>query len=345
MIPFQMSSIAMRSIRGFHWARGLGAGLAAVAIASAAGPANAAESDNVLQIVVPYGPGVGVDALGRALSQGLQTQSQRASMVINRGGAGGIIGTTYVARAPADGLTVLLHAHPPYGTAPLFMKDPAYDPRQSLVPVTKVGEVPMVLVTSGKNAIENFEQLKQYVTEHPDKANYVSSGMGSPGQIYTEMLKAATGLKIREIPYANPAQGQMDVISGEVLASMISFPAAKPHLQSGALKPLLLGSAARVADFPDLPTMAEETGDPEFRAVISYAFFAPAGTPDATIDGLYHDLAQAYRAEELQNWMTQNGVMGEMQEPEAFRRWLAADLDGISRVVEAAKLTESRGDR
>ncbi|MGE4336700.1 MAG: Bug family tripartite tricarboxylate transporter substrate binding protein, partial [Pigmentiphaga sp.] len=285
------------------------------------------------------------DALGRTFTQGLRTQSQRASMVINRGGAGGVIGTTYVARAPADGLTLLLHAHPPYGTAPLFMKDPAYDPRESLVPVTKVGEVPMVLVTSGKNSIENFSQLKQYVSEHPDKANYVSSGVGSPGQIYTEMLKAATGLEIREIPYANPAQGQMDVISGEVLASMISFPAAKPHLQSGALKPLLLGSAERADDFPELPTMAEETGDPGFRAVISYAFFAPAGTPEDVISGLYRDLSQAYHAEELQDWLAQNGVAGEMQQPEAFRRWLQADLDGISEVVRAAKLTESGNDR
>jgi tripartite-type tricarboxylate transporter receptor subunit TctC len=218
------------------------------------------------------------------------------------------------------------------------MREPPYDPRRDLVPLAKVGAVPMVLVTSGKSGIANFEQLKAFVGANPQRATYVSSGIGSPGQVYMEMLKAATGLAVREIPYANPSQGQVDVTSGEVLISMMSLPAAKPHLQGGVLRLLAVGALHRLPEYPQAPTMAELAGRPDFEAAISYALFAPAGTPPDVVNELYIDLQRAYQRPQLQRWLAQNDVVGSLTGPQEFNKWLQQDLAGMAKLVRTAKL-------
>jgi tripartite-type tricarboxylate transporter receptor subunit TctC len=301
-------------------------------------PSTARAQNDTRQVVVPYAAGNGLDLLARTLGDAMRTQSGTSAVIINKGGSGGVIGTAFVAHAPADGRTVLMHAHPPFGTAPLFQKPAAYDPRTSFIPVARIGTVPMVLVTSPRSLIKTFDQLTQYAVANPKRANYASSGIGSPGQIYTEMLKSAAGLPITEIPYASPAQAQVDVMSGEVLVSMISMPAAKPHLQSGALSLLAVGSPKRLPEYPDVPTMAEATGKPDFEAGISYALFVPARTPTRVVEQLYADVAKAYATPAVKTWLEQNNVSGSLQSPAEFSTWLNADLAGMTRLVESAKL-------
>jgi len=313
--------------------------LAAAVCGTLLAPATA--QTDARQIVVPYAAGNGLDLLARTLGDALRVQSGTPVVVVNKGGSGGVIGTAFVAHAPADGRTVLMHAHPPFGTAPLFQKPAAYDPRTSFIPVARIGSVPMVLVTSPRSPIKTFDEMKKLVITSPKRANYASSGIGSPGQIYTEMLKAAAGLAITEIPYASPAQAQVDVMSGEVLVSMISMPAAKPHLQSGALSLLAVGSPRRLPEYPQVPTMAEVTGRPDFEAGISYAVFVPTGTPPRAVEQLYADVAKAYATPGVKAWLEQNNVSGTLQSPSEFSAWLNADLTGMTKLVESAKLATS----
>lgn len=190
-----------------------------------------------------------------------RSQTGGTVVVENREGAAGVVGTTYVARAAADGGTLLFTAHPPFASAPWAQSSPPYDPSGSFVPVARLGAVPMVLITSSRTPVASFAQLKTYIAAHPDQATYAHSGNGSPGQIYTELIKqVATLPTLRPIPYKSTGQALTDVISATVLVSMVSYPAAQSHVKGGTVKLLAVGSAQCLPDQPDVPTLAEALG-------------------------------------------------------------------------------------
>lgn len=298
-------------------------------------------SDRVA-VVVPYSPGNGLDLLGREFAEALQTQWGVPVVVENRDGAAGVIGTQQVARAKPDGQTVLFTANPPYATAPYSQEKPPYDPLTAFVPVARVGSVPLALVAAPQWPIQNAEQLKDFVKKNPDKANYASAGVGSPGQIFGEKLNQYMGIQLREVRYRATGQALTDVMAGNVLVSIVSVTAAEQHVKAGKLRLLAVGAKKRLPEFPEVPTLAEATGQKDFVAGVWYGFFLPAGTPKERVDAFYGEVAKAAASRRVNAFMARVSMVPELLDPAEFAKQLAQDVNSSKRLVEEARQRPER---
>ena len=319
--------------------RALGAALACTLSFALTPPAAAqVPGADKLTVVVPYSPGNGLDLLGREFAEILHGQMSVPVVVENREGAAGVIGTQYVMRAQPTGQTVLFTANPPFVTSPYAMDKAPYDPVMSFVPVARVGSVPLVLVTASKWPIRNLDQLKEFVRKDPKAGSYASAGVGSPGQLYGELLNQAAGLQLQEIRYKATGQALTDVISGNVLVSLVSVTAAAQHIKSGALTALAIGSRQRLPDFKDVPTLAEALGQKDFQAGVWYGFFAPAGTPADKVGVLYAEVSKAAESKRMQAFMARQYMVPELLEPAEFTQALRLEVDMSRKLLEESKL-------
>lgn len=292
-----------------------------------------------VSIIVPYSPGNGLDLLGREFADLLREQFKVPVVVENREGAAGVIGTQYAMRAAPNGQTLLFTANPPFVTSPYALDTPPYDPLSSLLPVARVGSVPLVLVTSGKSSIKTIAQLREHLKNAPDSGTYASAGVGSPGQIFGELFNQAAGLQLREVRYRATGQALVDVMAGTVLVSLVSLAAAAPQIKSGSLQALGVGSRQRIADFKDVPTLAEALGVNEFQAGVWYGFFVPPGTPAARVEFLEAEIAKAARSGRMLAFLERQYMVPELLGPTQFAQTLRNDVDLSRKLVERAKLT------
>ncbi|MCL4182707.1 MAG: tripartite tricarboxylate transporter substrate binding protein [Burkholderiaceae bacterium] len=312
--------------------------LAAVA-ASTPAPAQDSYPSRRIQLVIPFATGNGVDQLGRRYAEVLRAQVNQPIVVENRDGAGGIIGGAYVARSAADAYTVMIAAHPPFAIATLLQKDPSYDAIGSFAPVAKVGAVPLVAVAAPSMPFRNWQEMADYFKANPDKANYAASGVGSPGQLFTQLIKLHTGLPMQEISYKSTAQAMTDVLSGQVQFSLVSYAAAISHIKAGTLRALAVGSAGRLPGLPEVPTLAELINQPGFEATVWYGFQVPAGTPADRIDKLYDEIARASADSRVQELMTRAGITPELRNPQQFAASIRADIALARRMIEVARIS------
>jgi tripartite-type tricarboxylate transporter receptor subunit TctC len=196
----------------------------------------------------------------------------------------------------------------------------------------------LVLVTASKWPIRNLDQLKDFVRKNPKAGNYASAGIGSPGQIYGELLNQAAGLQLQEVRYKATGQALTDVIAGNVLVSLVSITAAAPHIKDGALTALAIGSRERLADFKGVPTLAEMLGQKDFQAGVWYGFFAPAGTPASKVDALVAEIAKAAESKRLHAFMARQYMVPELLKTAEFAQALGRDVATSRKLVEDAKL-------
>lgn len=291
-----------------------------------------------LQLVIPFATGNGIDQLGREYGEVLRTQIGQPVVIENREGAGGIIGSSFAARAAPDGYTVMIAAHPPFAIAPLLQKEPLFDPANSFTPVAKVGSVPLVAVAGNSMPFKTWQEMAAYVKANPDKANYAASGVGSPGQLFTQLIKLHTGLPLQEISYKSTAQAMTDTLGGQVQLSLVSVPAAAQHIKAGTLRALAVGSARRLPDMPDVPTLAEVIGQPKFEASVWYGFLVPAGTPQARVDKLYAEIAKASSDKRIIDLMARASITPDLQNPQQFAASIKSDVATARKMIEVAKL-------
>jgi tripartite-type tricarboxylate transporter receptor subunit TctC len=322
--------------------RVVGAVAVACSLALGAHVASAQTAPEPMQLIVPYGPGNGLDLLAREFAEVLRTQLGTTVVVENREGAGGVVGTSYAARAPANGRAMLVTAHPPFASAPLVQKTAAYDPLKSFLPVARVGSVPLVAVTSSRSPLKSFADIAPYLKANPDKGSYASSGIGSPGQIYTELIKKATGLPLQEVPYKSTSQALTDVIGGQVMLSLVSYPAASQHIKNGALRLLAVGSPIRLKDYPDVPTMAEAIGQPGFEAGVWYGFLLPAAASAETVRRLHAEIAKALVAPSVVAMMERSSISPHLQSPSEFAASLRTDVEVARKLLGSTNLIEAK---
>ena len=309
--------------------------LAAATLASSLAQAQAYPS-RTIQLVVPFAVASGIDQLGREYAELLRQQMSATIVVENREGAGGLIGGTFVARAQPDGHTIMIGAHPPFAIAPLLQKDAGYDPLTSFAPVARIGAVPMVLVTAASTPFKTYAEMAAYVKANPDKANYAASGVGSPGQLFTQLIKLHTGLPLTEVSYKSTGQALTDAIAGHVQMSLVSYPAGAAHIKAGTLKLLAVGSTERMKDFPNVPTLAEAIGQPGFEASVWYGIMAPAGTPPDRIEKLYNEVAKASATPKMVEFMNKASITPQLQGPAAFAQSIRNDTAIAKKIIEVA---------
>jgi tripartite-type tricarboxylate transporter receptor subunit TctC len=290
--------------------------------------------DKFVRMIVPFSPGSGADLLARAIAPGMQDDLKVPIVIENREGAAGLIGLVEASRAPKDGYTIVMSAEPPFSLAPLFQSSSTYDPLKSFAPLARLGAIPMVIVASPQSGVKDVADLRNYAKARPNESFYASNGNASPAQVTMELFKVAAGITLPEVNYKSTGQMTTDVAAGHVLTSFLSISSSEALIQSGKLRPLAVGSKTRLDKLPDVPTLAEALGRPEYRAEVAYEFFAPAGTAPERIQRLFDAIRSSMAQPKTQASLEQLSVVSELRAPADFTKIVQQDVANAQQVFE-----------
>ena len=228
--------------------------------------------------MLPFAPGGAIDIFARAFAQKLSDKLGKPFVVENRPGAGTVVAANSVARAPADGHTVLVSPSPLAINATLYKKLP-YDTANDFMPVAYVADIPLVLVVHPSLPVQSIADLIKYAKDNPGKLSYASSGTGTTLHLSGEMLKSMTGIAMTHVPYKGGPPALNDVVAGHVQLVFADPSSAMQQIKAGRVRPLGITSTVRLPSAPDIPPIAE-AGVPGFEAVSWTVFMAPAKTPE-----------------------------------------------------------------
>lgn len=302
------------------------AGLAALAALAQPSAARAdAWPDKPIRMLVGYPPGGGTDTVARVLAQQLGKQLKQPVVVENRAGASGTIATQQVVRSEPDGYTVLFATASPLTGAPLTVKGLAYDPMNDLIPVSRIGGGPFILVAHPAFPPNTLPELVAYARAHPGEVNYASPGVMTANYFFSEQLNMDAGIKTVHVPYKGSAALLNDVMAGQVQYTLDTPGTTLPLIKSGKLKALAIFSDKRLDRAPDIPT-AKEGGFPNMVGGSWYGLLLPKGTPPDIVDALYKATKVALSGEEVRHVMEERDVIIEGSTPEQFRTYLHAEF-------------------
>lgn len=310
--------------------------LAALCMAAAAAPAAAQDRYPTRQIrlVVPYPPGGTTDILARVIAQWLTDAWKQPVVVDNRGGASGNIGSEIVAKAPADGYTLLLGTVGNLTVNPSLFDKMPYDVLRDLAPVTNVASVPNVLVVNPAALPANsLGDLVAAAKAKPGQLTFGSSGSGTTLHLSGELFKRLAGVDMTHVPYKGVAPALVDLVGGRLSLMFSSLPPTVPHIRAGRLKPLGVTSLKRVAALPEVPALAE-LGLPGFEAVSWYGVLAPAGTPAPVIRALHDEVVAMLRTQDARERLAGQGAEPVGNTPEQFAAEIRDDLKKWGRLVK-----------
>ena len=241
-----------------------------------------------IRLVINCAPGSSPDVLGRAVATPLSQALGVPVVVENRSGAGGLIGADLVAKAPGDGYTILMASGSTMVVVPTLTPKMPYDHNKALVPVAATARLELFLVVRSNSGFNSFADLQKFARANPGKLSYGSPGNGSTPHIGAEMLKNMAGIFALHIPYRGSAPALQDLLAGNI--DFFMDPGiATPHIRSGALRLLAVGSTKRSFLYPDTPTLAE-LGLKGYDGGSTHSFYAPAGTPQPVIDRLNSEI-------------------------------------------------------
>jgi len=289
----------------------------------------------VIRIIVGFAAGGGNDIFARLVGQKLQDAIGQPVVIENRPGAGGRVAAEFAAKQPADGYTLLVGAAGAMSIAPAIYPKLAYHPTRSLVPLTMIGSFPLVLVVPGKHAVRTVQELVAFAKDHPGEANYATSAPGFT--IAVELLKLKTSMPGQAIPYKSSNESVLSVLAGQTLLTISDPPPAVPLIKSAQLRALAVTGAKRLAELPDVPSMAE-LGLPDVNVGLWSGLFAPLHTPAPIIDKLEAELRRAIMAPDVQDKLKTMAVEPSGIPAAEFRRMIENDIKVYAEVVQAAKL-------
>ncbi len=316
----------------------LGSVMAALAFAILSAPAPAQDfPTKPVRFIVPNPPGGASDITARVLAEKLSQRWGQPVVVENKPGAGAIIGTDFVAKAPPDGYTILLVPSSHAFNVNLYKKLP-YDSVKDFAALTQTAWTPLVLVVNPSLPVKSVKELIAYAKANPGKLTYASSGSGTSLHLAAEMFKDMAGVDIVHVPYKGSTAAHPDVLSGQVSMIFDTIPAVLPHIKSGKLRPLAVTGTKRSALMPDLPTMAE-AGLPGYAASSWGGVLAPAGTPKATIDKLNAEMVAVLKLPEVQERLTGVGLEPASGTPAEFEAFIKAEIAKWSKIIKEAGIT------
>lgn len=260
-----------------------------------------------IRLIVPFAAGGGSDIVARAIAGPLAKRLGQPVVVENKPGGGATLGADLVAKAPADGHTLLYTTPGPQMTNPYLMAKLPYDPKTDLVPVSSVAVVPNVLVVHKDVPVSSVKELVQYAKSRPGKVNYASAGTGASSHLAGELFKQSAGVFIVHIPYRGTGQAVSDLLAGHVQMAIDSIAVFKPHIDSGALKALGVATLQRSALLSDTPTISEAL--PGFDAAPVNYISVPAKTPAPVIERLNREINEVLRSPEVKEQLSKVGVI------------------------------------
>ncbi|MES2687750.1 MAG: tripartite tricarboxylate transporter substrate binding protein [Pseudomonadota bacterium] len=290
-----------------------------------------------IRLVVPFTPGGSTDILARAIGLELTRAWGQPVVIDNVPGAGGSLGADKVAKAPADGYTLLMGHIGTLAVNPSLYPALPYDPVKSFAPVAWVARVPNVLVVNPQVAARSVKELVALAKSRPGQLNYGSGGNGSAANLATEYFKLQTGTSLLHIPYRGTAPAINDLIGGQIQVLFTGAPAVLSQIRNGQLRALAVSSPQRLPALPDLPTVAE-AGYKDFEADQWYGVVAPAGTPREIVARLNTQINLALNAPELKARLTSEGAVATPTTPEAFGKHIASEIARWKPVIQSGRV-------
>jgi tripartite-type tricarboxylate transporter receptor subunit TctC len=287
-----------------------------------------------VRLVVPYPPGGVVDISGRQLAQELTRQFGVQIVVDNRVGAGGTIGAAQVAKATADGYTLLFSGAGTHAFAPWVYKKLAYDPVKDFVPVTQLSEGPLALCVLSSSPVKTLDDFVKLLRAEGSKINYASNGSGTYPHLSVELMAQALGVKPVHVPYAGGAQALNALLGGEVQFTLNHIPVVQGQVKSGRVRVIATTGTSRSKTYPDVPTLKESGMD--IVASAWFGLFAPAGTPAAIVDRLYKASAVAAESASFKERLAAQGDEVLVEGPERFSSFQAAELQKWRPIIQKA---------
>ncbi|MFN4352024.1 MAG: Bug family tripartite tricarboxylate transporter substrate binding protein [Hylemonella sp.] len=306
----------------------------------ALGTASASASDypsKPVTVIVPQAAGGSNDIVGRLIAQKLGETLPGAVVVENRPGAGGNIGTVYVAKAPKDGHTLLMTISSAQAINPAVYKNPGFDPVKDFTPLALVGSVPNVLVVNPAFPAKNLADFLKLVKANPGKYPYASAGNGTLNHLLGEMLNSTAGVKLQHIPYKGVAPAMTDVIGGQVPMAFTSLPSVLQHLKAGRLVAIGVSSPNRSPVLPDVPAIGEQV--PGYSGTLWVGLFAARGTPPEIEGRLQDAMKKVLAASDTQEKLQAQGVELANATPAQFAALLQEDITRWARIVKESGAT------
>ena len=312
--------------------------LAALALASVAGTAHAqAWPSKPVSLVVPFPAGGTTDVLARALAERLSPAIGQPVIVENKPGAGATIGADYVAKAKADGHTLLIGAVHHTIASSVYKKLP-YDFQKGFEPVTVIAMVPNVLVVNARTPAKNVNELVALIKAKPAEASYGSNGNGTAQHLIGTQFQQQTGTRLQHIPYKGSGPLATDLLGGQILMSFDTITPVLPHIKAGKLRPLAVTTAKRSPALPDVPTL-QEAGLKDFDIGTWFGVLAPVGTPKPVLDRLSAEATKIIQSPDFKKRMDDIGAQPVGNSPAEMAAQIRSETDKFSLLVKAGNVT------
>ena len=276
-----------------------------------------------VKIVVPYPPGGAVDQVTRRIAQKLTEQTGQSFFVENKAGATGTIGAAQVARSPGDGYTLLAN-DTTYTILPQVFKKLPWDYAKDLVPVAGFNFAPTAVVVASGSPFKTLGELVSHSRAHPGQLNYGTGGAGTMPHFATEALKATSGLSATHVPYKGAGEATMALLGGSIDFQIASTPGVMGQVRGGKVRLLAVSGEQRLKALPDVPTFAQ-AGAPGYQVVNFTGLWAPRGTPDAVLQILHKNIAQAMASADIQAFADDLGAVPGVLSGQAFADKLKSD--------------------
>lgn len=293
--------------------------------------------DRPVTMIVPFPAGSAVDFLARATASHLSDSYGKPFIVENRTGAGGNIGGGAVAKAPADGYTLLFGTPSPIAINRLMYKGLSYDSEKDFTPVVLVAKSPLIVTTRLDFPAKTFEELIAYAKQNPGKVNVGNPGNGTLGHITAELIQQFTGVTMTTVAYRGTVPLMTDLLGGQVDVAMDFMPTYVPQVTERKIRALAVTTSQRAKQLPDVPTV-QETGFKGFEASAWYAMVAPTGTPPDVIAKLNKGVNDFLKSEKGRTLLEQNTLDPVGGSPEDLKAFIAAELAKWKPVIEKAKI-------
>ncbi len=288
-----------------------------------------------IRLLVPFPPGGPNDILGRVLAQKLSEQLGQQVVIDNRGGAGGIVGAETVARASADGYTLLFGGTASLAINPGLRKSLPYDALKDFAPVSLVGTAPSLLTINPQVPVKSVKDLIALAQAKPGQLNFASAGVGTPPHLAGELFNSMAGVKMVHVPYKGGGPALTELLAGQVGIYFSGISSVLPFVKEGKLRGVAVTSSQRTAILPDMPTVAE-SGLPGYEVGNWYAIVAPAATPRNIIARLNGEITKALAAPDVRKRFLDLAADPLGSTPEALAKYNRSELDKWARVIKSA---------
>jgi tripartite-type tricarboxylate transporter receptor subunit TctC len=292
-----------------------------------------------IRLVVPYAAGGPTDVQARLIAEYLGRDLKQSVFVENKAGAQGAIGAEAVAHGEPDGYTLLFTAGSVIVLNPMLYKKLSYDPDRELRVLAVVTDLPMVTIVHPSVPAKTLAEFVAYAKQNPGKLNFGSAGTGGVGHLSGEIFKETAGIDMTHVPYKGAGPALQDLISGQIQVLFETVGTALPPVKTGLVRPLGVSSAERIADLPDLPTIAE-SGYPDYRVSVWYGLAAPAGVPEEVAQAVSASMTRALNDETFRASLTRIGFWPLRARNEAaIKAFIDADKARWSAVIKKLNIS------